>query len=84
MRHFTKDEQKKYTESISKLCKPTGASIMTEEKVRKEAEFVFSKAADTICGKLFMFRGDEFDYEEGLKAINVCTWVLRRNFHYKS
>ena len=28
MRHFTKEEQKKYTESILKLYKPTGGNIM--------------------------------------------------------
>jgi len=43
---------------------------------QKEAEFDFSEAADIIYDKLFMFHGDEFDYEEGLKAINACTWVL--------
>lgn len=43
---------------------------------QKEEEFGFSEAADIICDKLFMFHGDEFDYEEGLKAINVCTWML--------
>lgn len=43
---------------------------------QKEAEFDFSEAADIICDKLFMFHGDEFDYEEGFKAINVCTWML--------
>lgn len=31
MRHFTKDEQKKYTESISKLYKPTGVNIMADK-----------------------------------------------------
>lgn len=52
MRDFTKDEQKKYTESITKLYKPTGGNIMAdkrksyeermkemaEEKARKEAK----------------------------------------------
>lgn len=34
MRHFTKEEQKKYTESTGKLYKPTGVNIMAEEKAR--------------------------------------------------
>lgn len=32
MRHFTKEEQKKYTESILKLYKPTGGSIMADQQ----------------------------------------------------
>ena len=31
MRHFTKEEQRKYTESILKLYKPTGGSIMADK-----------------------------------------------------
>ena len=49
---------------------------MSKTISQKEAEFDFSEAADIVCDKLFMFHGDEFDYEEGLKAINTCTWVL--------
>lgn len=39
MRHFTKDEQKKYTESIDKLCEPTGGNIMTDEPKRERKSY---------------------------------------------
>ena len=66
MRHFTKEEQKKYTESISKLYKPTGGNIMAdkindkskskrnsyEERIKEMAEEKVRKEAKLEDGNL--------------------------------
>lgn len=53
MRHFTKDEQKKYTESISKLYKPTGGNIMADKPKwkRKSYEERMKEAAEEKARK---------------------------------
>lgn len=58
MRYFTKEEQKKYTESISKLYKPTGGNIMAdkrksyEERMKEVAEEKARKEAKLETGNL--------------------------------
>lgn len=66
MRHFTKEEQKKYTESILKLYKPTGGNIMAdkingklkserksyEERMKEAAEEKARKEAKLETGNL--------------------------------
>ena len=51
MRHFTKEEQKKYTESISKLYKPTGGNIMADKPKRKSYEERMKEMAEEKARK---------------------------------
>lgn len=77
MRHFTKEEQKKYTESISKLYKPTGGNIMADKSKRKSYEERMKEMAEEKARKETKLEtsnlikgGDEFRHERRCKSRN--------------